>query len=42
MVRLDYLDYFTIYKAKDRVMMPETKNTPKKGQAYIVDRKSVG
>lgn len=36
MVRLDYLDYFTIYKAKDRVMMPETKNTPKKGQAYIV------
>ena len=31
-----YLDYFTIYKAKDRVMMPETKNTPKKGQAYIV------
>lgn len=36
MVRLNYLDYFTIYRAKTPIIMPETEKLPKKGQAYIV------
>lgn len=36
MVRLSYLDPFTVYRATSPIIMPETKQNRKKGQAYII------
>lgn len=36
MVQMNFLDYFTFYRAKAQINMPEEKSRPKKGQAYVV------